>query len=176
MVSGGAAGSSVVSILSASRTLRWRIEDAVARVHDGGWTPSGLYRSVATGDVDLTVNPKYAASNNEVLKISRDPNCHVTPETIRVAKEFRKTFSGEMVLTLVPHSQYCPQQARELAAALDVEVILPSIDGYSTIDGGGHLDKRSAAKFTEAVMSELVKTKAYKGAFSAGAVGTSPAN
>jgi hypothetical protein len=70
------------------------------------------------------------------------------------------------VLTLVPHSQYCPMQAYELAKALGVEIIIPPADGYTSIDGGGHLDRKSAERFTRFLMSELIKTGAYRRAFS----------
>jgi hypothetical protein len=72
-----------------------------------------------------------------------------------------------VVLTLVPHSQYCPAQARELAKALGVEIIIPPDTGYTTIDGGGHLDRKSAFKFTSFVMSQLAKSEAYANAFGA---------
>jgi len=150
---------------AAGRTLRWRYEDWMAALPDGRKTPSGLYRSVETGDVNLDVNRRYVASDNPSLKISRDTNCHVSAETVEIGRQFLKEIGGAVVLTLVPHSQFCPLQAQELAKALGVEVLLTPIEGYSTVDGGGHLDKRSAATYTEFVMSRLVETNAYKQTF-----------
>jgi hypothetical protein len=150
---------------AAGRTLRWRYEDWIAAGRNGRKTPFGLYRSVETGDVNLDVNPRYVANDNALLKISRDPNCHASDETVEIGRQFLKEIGGAAVLTLVPHSQYCPLQAQELAKGLGVEVILPPVDGYATVDGGGHLDRRSAAIFTEFIMSRLAETKAYKQAF-----------
>jgi hypothetical protein len=152
-------------VSAAARTLRWRYEDWMAEHPDGRQAAFGLYRSIDTGDVDLDGNPRYVADDNASLKVDRDPNCHVNDEAVAIGREFLKEIGGAVVLTLVPHSQYCPMQALELARALGVEVILPPIDGYTTVDGGGHLDKRSAEMFTEFVMSRLVKTNAYKRTF-----------
>jgi hypothetical protein len=148
-----------------SRTVRWRLEDWEAERRDGRKTRNGLYRSIATGDINLDVVPRYVANDNPFLKISRDPNCHVSDETIEIGRQFLKDIGGTVVFTLVPHSQYCPLQAQELAKALGVELILPPSDGYTTVDGGGHLDKRSATIFTDFVMSRLLETKAYNRTF-----------
>jgi hypothetical protein len=153
-------------IISAiSRTLRWRYEDWLAERRDGRKTPSGFYRNVETGDVDLDGQPRYVAQDNVPLKISRDPNCHVSEETVAIGRDFLKDLGGAVVLTLVPHSEYCPLQAQELANALGVELILAPIEGYTTVDGGGHLDKRSAEMFTDFVLSRLSETNAYQRAF-----------
>jgi hypothetical protein len=152
-----------VSIVA--RTLRWRYEDLLAQWRDGRATPSGLYRSAETGDVMLETNPRYVANDNKPLVIARDPQCHVSPQVVQTAREYLQSIGGEVVLTLAPHSQYCPLQAQELAEALGVEVILAPPDGYTTVDGGGHLDKNSAVKFTEFVMTRLVETAAFKRAF-----------
>jgi hypothetical protein len=150
-----------------SRTLKWRFEDWKAGQPDGHTARSGFYRSIATGDVDLNFDQRYLADDNVVLDVDREPNCHVSPETIAIGREFLNSLGGSAVLTLVPHRRYCPLQAQELADALGVEAIVPPFQGYSTVDGGGHLDKKSAAKFTEFVMSRLVETDAYKRAFGA---------
>jgi hypothetical protein len=55
----------------ASRNLRWRVEDVIS-----GPAPIKVYRSVATGDATIEVNPRYAADNNKEIKFDRH-DCHV---------------------------------------------------------------------------------------------------
>jgi hypothetical protein len=144
------------------RNLRWRIEDVIARLQNGYFSPSGLYRSISNGDMALGTNPAYLADNNKPMLSARDQNCHTTPEIIRYARSFLKDVGGHVVLTLVPHSQSCLGQAEELAKALGVELVAPPFDGLTSVDGGGHLDKRGAEKFTSYLAKELVKTEAFK--------------
>jgi hypothetical protein len=66
---------------------------------------------------------------------------------------------------LTAEASYCPMQAYELAKALGVEIITPPVDDYTSVDGGGHLDRKSAERFTGFLMSELIKTDAYRRAF-----------
>jgi len=98
---------------------------------------------------------------------ARDQGCHTNPEVVDYARAFLKQAGGRVVFTLVPHSQSCLGQASELARALNVELIAPPFDGLTTVDGGGHLDKRGAEKFTSYLAAELIKTEAFKQAFSA---------
>jgi hypothetical protein len=144
------------------RNLRWRIEDVIGRLQNGSFSPSGLYRNIDNGDMALESNPAYVAENNKPMPSARDQNCHTTPEIIDYARSFLKDVGGQVVLTLVPHSQSCLGQAKELAKALNVELIAPPFDGLTTVDGGGHLDKRGAERFTSYLAAELVKTKAFK--------------
>jgi hypothetical protein len=144
------------------RDLRWRIEDVIARLQNGYFSASGLYRNIANGDMALGANPAYLADNNKPMRSARDQNCHTTPEIIRYARSFLNDVGGHVVLTLVPHSQSCLGQAEELAKALNVEFVAPPFDGLTSVDGGGHLDKRGAEKFTSYLAAELVKTDAFK--------------
>ncbi len=110
-------------------------------------------------------NPAYLADDNKPMRSARDQGCHTSPEVIDYARTFLKEIGGHVVLTLVPHSQSCLGQAAELAKALNVDLIAPPFDGLTTVDGGGHLDKKGAEKFTSYLAAELVKTKAFKQAF-----------
>jgi len=148
------------------RNLHWRIEDIVAAYENGRFTPTGFYRNVRNGDMGLDANPGYLAPDNKPMVSARDPNCHTTEQILDYARTFLKEVGGQVVLTLVPHSQSCLQQAQELAKALNVELIAPPFDGMTTIDGGGHLDRQGAQKFTSYLAREIVKTEAYKRAFS----------
>jgi hypothetical protein len=147
------------------RNLRWRAEDYISYYKTGHGSPNELYRNIATGDVTVEVNPRYAADDNKEIAFERGRDCHASPETIEIARQYLKDIGGQVVLTLVPHSQYCPAQAYELAKALGIEILVPPDDGYTTIDGGGHLDQRSAERFTSFLTTELVKTNAYRRAF-----------
>jgi hypothetical protein len=152
-------------VSAAARNLRWRAEDFISYYKTGHGSANELYRNIATGDVTVEVNPRYTANNNKEISFDRGRDCHASPETIEIARQYMKDIGGQVVLTLVPHSQYCPAQAYELARALGVEIIVPPDGGYTTIDGGGHLDQKSAERFTGFLTSELVKTSAYRKAF-----------
>ncbi len=151
------------------RDLRWRMEDIEAAYQQGNYSivPPffGLYRRVSNGDMLLDANPAYVASSNKPMRSARDPNCHTDAAVVDYARKFLKEVGGNVVLTLVPHSQSCVQQARELADALNVELIAPPFDGLTTVDGGGHLDKNGARIFTTYLTRELVKSAAFKRAF-----------
>jgi len=152
-------------VSTAARNLRWRAEDYISYYKTADGSPNGLYRSIARGDVTVEVNPRYKADDNKEIPFNRSRECHPTPETIQIARQYLKDIGGQVVLTLVPHSQYCPAQAHELARALGIEIVVPPDDGYTTIDGGGHLDQKSAERFTSFLLAELVKTDAYRRAF-----------
>ncbi|MET4419027.1 hypothetical protein [Bradyrhizobium sp. RT3a] len=151
------------------RNLRWRMEDSYAAYQQGSYSLKppffGLYRNVDNGDILLDANPAYRASDNKPLRLARDGNCHTNAAVIDYARKFLAEVGGNVVLTLVPHSQSCVQQARELAEALNVELIAPPFDGMTTVDGGGHLDRNGARIFTSYFTREVVKTAAFKRAF-----------
>jgi hypothetical protein len=151
------------------RDLRWRMEDFHAALQQGSYSLApplfGLYRNVSNGDVLLDANPAYGATGNKPMRLARDENCHINAAVVDYARKFLNEVGGNVVLTLVPHSQSCAQQARELADALNVELIAPPFDGLTTVDGGGHLDKNGARIFTSYLTRELVKTTAFKRAF-----------
>jgi len=149
------------------RNLRWRIEDIVAAFRDGGFSQTGIYRNVDNGDMAVDANPAYLGDNNKAMYSARDQGCHTNPEVIDYAKAFLKEIGGHVVFTLVPHSQSCFGQAAELAKALNIELIATPFDGLTTVDGGGHLDKKGAEKFTSYLAGELVKTNAFKQAMAA---------
>ena len=150
-----------------ARNLRWRIEDVMSTFRDGRFSQTGLFRNVVNGDMAVEANPAYLASDNKPMISARDQGCHTNPEVVDYARAFLKQAGGRVVFTLVPHSQSCLGQASELARALNVELIAPPFDGLTTVDGGGHLDKRGAEKFTSYLAAELIKTEAFKQAFSA---------
>lgn len=149
------------------RNVRWRIEDWIA-VLQGRSAPDALfgdYRSVSTGDM-MNTNPAYAATGNPPMRILRDRQCDTSPAVVDHARRLLREIGGQIVLMLVPHSQACARQAAELAKALNVEFIPPpDDDALTTLDGGGHLDRNGAARFTRYLAAELIKTKAFAAAF-----------
>lgn len=154
------------------RNLRWWIEDTIVAIRTGHDSPTGLYRNISNGDMALDVNPGYVAGNNKPMISARDQNCHTYPEVISYARKFLSEVGGRVVFTLIPHSQSCLTQAIELAKAVGVELVAPPFDGITTVDGGGHLDKKGAEVFTKYLAAHLIETEAFKEAFplDAGAV------
>jgi hypothetical protein len=147
------------------RNLRWRLEDAYAQLSGDGASNVGVYRSSSTGDVMHDFNVRYNANDNPALVIHRDQTCHADSAAVEIARQFLRDLGGVAVFILVPHSEYCTMQARELGRELGVEVILAPPEGYTSLDNGGHLDNRSAVIFTDFVMSRLVETAAFARAF-----------
>jgi hypothetical protein len=150
------------------RDVKWWIEELIAAITaikgGGHYSSAGLYRNVSNGDIVLADNPGYLADHKPIV-LTRDPDCHTNPAVVEYARNFVKEVGGNVVFMLVPHSQACVRQAAELAAALNVELITPPFDGITSFDGGGHLDKKGAEKFTSYLAADLVKTQAFKRAF-----------
>ncbi|KQZ02599.1 hypothetical protein ASD45_14345 [Pseudolabrys sp. Root1462] len=141
----------------AGQNLRWRLEDWIA-----GYANPGIPRNVANGNVNLDGNPRYRAPDNKSIVFDTGRVCHASKEQIEIGRNFIQKIGGQVVFTLVPHSQACVQQARELAAALGVELIVPPFDNFSSVDGGGHLDKKGATKFSDYFFGELEKSQTFK--------------
>jgi hypothetical protein len=153
----------------ARRNVRWRLESYWEHLSRG--TPlemSGLYRRPEDGAAYLDYNPRYRASDNAVLQIKRDQDCHATDTTTKNGRKFLGDIGGKAVLILVPHSQYCRPQARELERSLDVEALLTPKDlQLTTVDGGGHLDHNGAVAYTTSLLSLLEKSKTFLSLFPA---------
>ena len=139
------------------RNMRWRVEDLLAASPD-----ASFYRRVDNGTMYLDGNHRYSATDNPVIVLSRDQDCHASPSTIDVGRKYLADIGGHTIFTLMPHTQYCPQQARELAEALGVEAILSPSWRYTSVDGGGHLDHHGAAAFTEYFLSALERSRAFR--------------
>jgi hypothetical protein len=149
----------------AARNLRWRVQNYLSYYKTEDGSAYKLYRNIATGDATVEFRPRYTADDNKEISFDRSRDCHASPETIETARRYLKDIGGRVVLTLVPHSRYCPVQAYELAKALGVEILVPPDGGYTTFDNGGHLDQKSAIRFTNFLTTELVRTDAYRKSF-----------
>ena len=149
------------------RNLRWRFEDATRDIRHAltaprtGAIPS-FERDDRSGAADMRAFPRFLGDGNPVVKMTRDPDCHTTPDIIANARDFVQSLGAPVVLTFVPNFHGCLTQVREIAAAIGVETVLPPRTGYSSWDGGGHLDARGAADFTNDLVGALEKTQAFQ--------------
>jgi hypothetical protein len=148
------------------RNLRWRFEEFGAANHliqpKGGIIPI-FYRSDETGAADMSSFPHFLADANPRVKMTRDPDCHTTPEVITTARDFVRSVGAPVVLTIVPNFHGCITQVQEIAEAIGVEAALPARTDYSSWDGGGHLDRKGAIEFTGDLVAALEKTAAFQG-------------
>jgi hypothetical protein len=149
------------------RNLRWRLEDATIDIR-GKLLPPGrtlvprLSRSDESGAVDMSGFPRFLADDNPSVKMTRDPDCHTTPEVVAIARDFIRSLGAPVVLTLVPNFHGCLTQLREVADAIGVEAVLPARTDYSSWDGGGHLDRNGSIAFTRDLITALEKTAAFQ--------------
>ncbi|MGJ5178169.1 hypothetical protein ACQR16_08730 [Bradyrhizobium oligotrophicum] len=149
------------------RNLRWRFEDATRgwRQALAGPRPGPLPRfdrDDRTGAADMSTFPRFLADGNPAVKMTRDPDCHTTPDVVANARDIVQSLGAPVVLTLVPNFHGCLTQAREIAAAIGVETALPARTDYSSWDGGGHLDGKGAADFTRDLITALERTRAFQ--------------
>jgi hypothetical protein len=147
------------------RNLRWRVEQlSVAKwlaPPRAGVIPM-FYRSDVTGAADMSGFPHMLEAGNPRVKMTRDPDCHTSPEVIASARDLVKSLGAPVVLTLVPNFHGCLAQMREVAKAVGLEVAEPGRTDYSSWDGGGHLDKAGSVAFTNDLVAALEKTSAFQ--------------
>jgi hypothetical protein len=161
-------GSTRAMLNTFSKDLKWRFDlllqnmlprSVVALIYSA--EPIFNYRSAQDGNWRNDDWPGFRASN-PIMANDREPDCHATPEVIAAAKKYvQRLGSGDVVLTLIPHSNSCRTRVQEIAAALGVPFLAVDWKNMTTFDGGGHLDAEGAKKFTEAVLDQLVHTKAF---------------
>lgn len=149
------------------RNLRWRLEDATAdmrnRILPASKTVIPRFaRSDESGATDMSGFPRFLADDNPPVKMTRDPDCHTTPDAIATAREFVRSLDAPVVLTLVPNLHGCLTQLREIANAAGIETALPARTAYSSWDKGGHLDRRGSIEFTRDLVDALEKTAAFQ--------------
>lgn len=150
------------------RNLRWRFEDATRPWRQALAGPRSaplprFDRDDRTGAADMSTFPRFLAVGNPGVKMTRDPDCHTTPEVIANARDFVQSLGAPVVLTFVPNFHGCLTQVREIADAIGVETAMPARTDYSSWDGGGHLDARGAADFTRDLVGALERTRAFQG-------------
>jgi hypothetical protein len=149
------------------RNLRWRVEAGTADLRRqiapprAGFIPR-FDRDSATGAADMSLFPHFLADDNPRVKMTRDPDCHTSPEAVAVARDFVRSVGAPVVLTLIPNFHGCLGQVKEIAQAIGIETALPARTDYSSWDGGGHLDRNGAIEFTHDLISALEKTAAFQ--------------
>jgi hypothetical protein len=147
------------------RNLRWRFEElgVVKRLipAKAGVIPM-FYRNDETGASDMTAFPHILEAGNPGVKMTRDPDCHTTPEVIANAGDFVHTLGTPAILTLIPTLHGCLTQMREVAQAVGLEVAEPERTDYSSWDGGGHLDRNGSIAFTNDLIAALEKTSVFQ--------------
>jgi hypothetical protein len=57
---------------------------------------------------------RFGATDNKTIDVVREPNCHATPESIKIGKDYLASIGSESIFTLVSNSTRCPTQAFEL--------------------------------------------------------------
>jgi hypothetical protein len=148
------------------RNLRWRGEElfkvlfgSAAFENPNRVIIPRFFRDAKTGDSDFSAFPNYNKTNPPWF-IKRDKDCHTNQDVINTAKEFTR-IGRETILTLIPNTHYCKQQAQEVAEALGIELVLPRNLDYSSWDGGGHLDRNGSLKLTNELLVNLAKTETF---------------
>jgi hypothetical protein len=132
----------------------------VALMHSA--EPIFNYRSAQDGNWRNEGWPGYRGPNPTMTN-DREPDCQATSEVIAAAKKYvQRLGSGDVVLTLIPHSNSCRTKVQEIAVALGVPFLAVDWKNMTTFDGGGHLDAEGGKKFTAAVLDQLVQTRAFR--------------
>lgn len=153
------------------RNVSWRLQNALLRVSPE-WLIKGtflnhvstratLWRNIYTGNWCLDKVPVYHLPGKPITVI-RDQNCHATPQEIETGLSYTNDIGGDVVLMLMPHSEFCPQRLKELASNLGYEaMIFPPKKIFTTLDQT-HLDAKGAQAFTNEFLSQLEQTEAFK--------------
>jgi hypothetical protein len=124
------------------RNVRWR-----AKMMLGAEAPES-YRSSTTGNWDLDNFPYRLLTGLPKIEEDGSGTCPVEQKEVSAGRLFLDQLGGSAILTVGPGKFNCTQRIRELATALGTPYFAPNSRGYSTIDGGGHLDGISAARYS----------------------------
>jgi hypothetical protein len=151
------------------RNMRWRGEQLFKAAFNSAALENPkrvnipqFYRDADSGNYDFKSFPRYLAVDNPSVLITRPADCHTTTQAIQMARSFMQDMEGAVILTLIPNTYYCEQQAHEIAKALGIEAVLTGSLQYSSWDGGGHLDHRGAVKFSSDLFGALKHSATYQ--------------
>jgi hypothetical protein len=88
--------------------------------------------------------------------------CPADPREISAVRNFIDGLGGEVVLTQIPSIFSCRQRVEEIAEAIGVPYFAPDPAGYSTTDGGSHLDGISSARYSREFFAWLQTTPPFQ--------------
>jgi hypothetical protein len=124
------------------RNVAWRLRQAM------GSLKLNSFRSAQTGNWYLDDWPNSALSGNPRMKLTDDQFCPSSPEEIESAKRYVGVIGGTVVLTQVPSRFSCARRVQAIAAGLAAPAFVVDAEQYSSPDGGGHLDRDSARRYS----------------------------
>jgi hypothetical protein len=136
--------------------FRWRLKVTL------GLDRPASYRSGETGNWYADRWPFYLLTNLPKMESGKS-DCSADPREISAIRDFIADVGGDVVLTQIPSVFSCPQRIQEIADAVGVPFFAPDPAGYSTTDGGGHLDGISSARYSKEFFAWLEKTKPFEG-------------
>lgn len=135
--------------------FRWRLEMAFGTDHPAS------YRSDETGNWYNDEWPNYLMTTLPKMEHGRT-GCPADPREIAAVRDLVNELGGDAVLTQIPSIFSCKQRVQEIAEAVGVPYFAPAPEGYSTTDGGGHLDGISSARYTREFFAWLQTTDQFR--------------
>jgi hypothetical protein len=141
------------------RNLAWRLRQAA------GSLKLESFRSAKTGNWYLDDWPNSAKNDNPRLQLTDDQSCPSSPEEIEGAKNYANAIGGTIILTQVPSKFSCAQRVRAIAAGLAAPAFIVDVEPYRSPDGGGHLDRASARKYSASLFSWLEELPEFRRLF-----------
>ena len=110
-----------------------------------------IFRSRKTGDYRVWGLDKF---KSRAVSYDRTVNRAETDLEIATAREFLRDLpvnSPCVILTMVPMAGTKIDKAKAIAAALDMDLVAPDLEGLRTFDGS-HLDRASAERWSQAFL------------------------
>jgi hypothetical protein len=104
--------------------------------------------------------PHYQDSSNPIFVNDRGPECRENKRENSLADRYVRRLravapDSSVILTLVPYAQGCNYTTNKIAETLGVPFIdIPPV-GFTSYDGGGHLDGAGAHRFTAKFLNQL---------------------
>jgi hypothetical protein len=155
------------------RNVRWRVKMAA------GLLKYDPYRSAITGNWYLDNWPNYVPAvptpikpmelsvvNGAFQETERvDWSCPVLPQEVEGAKDYVKAIGGAVVLIQVPSKYACPQRVHQLADAVGLPSFTVDVTQFTTADGGSHLDRGGAHKYSTMLFEWLEQLPEFRRLF-----------
>lgn len=148
------------------KSLGWRIGALYERITAAlpeFFRPSASfanYRSDRNGEWLNDFWPHYQDGSNPIFVNNRGPECRENKSVNFLADRFVRRLhavapDSSVILTLVPYAHGCNYTAGKIAESLGVPFInIPPV-GFTSYDGGRHLDGAGARRFTTKFLNQL---------------------